>query len=302
MKLNKGEWSEFYIGLLLLETKRVPLYKSEQIITVNSISFDNKNFSCKVDHELLKDLKQNITSQKGVFQLDHKEAIADFNFSKGTSNEKADLFINYILQGSRFTDGFSVKSKISSKPTILNASKKTNFIFQLSNIRETWRDLKAKELVSQIPPKTVKFLACSSQTFTKNMHMVDSNMDEILSRIVWGYYAKKASTIIQLIEAVYPQEQHIKIKKRVADFLYYITVGMFPSIPWDGKEDAVGCIILEKNQDLYALHRIEMNQFKTYLILNTKLETASTSRHDFGKVYQADNSYFLKLNLQIRMT
>jgi len=42
------------------------------------------------------------------------------------------------------------------------------------------------------------------------------------------------------------------------------------------------------------------NEFEDYLILNTKFETASKSRHGFGEMYKEDGKYYLKLNLQIR--
>ena len=42
------------------------------------------------------------------------------------------------------------------------------------------------------------------------------------------------------------------------------------------------------------------NQFEDYLFANTKLETASSTRHDFGKIYEEGENYYFKLNLQIR--
>ena len=37
-----------------------------------------------------------------------------------------------------------------------------------------------------------------------------------------------------------------------------------------------------------------------YLLNNTKLETASSSRHQFGQLYKENGELFFKLNLQIR--
>lgn len=37
-----------------------------------------------------------------------------------------------------------------------------------------------------------------------------------------------------------------------------------------------------------------------YLLKNTKYETASTSRHDFGEVYSRNGEDYIKLNLQVR--
>jgi len=36
------------------------------------------------------------------------------------------------------------------------------------------------------------------------------------------------------------------------------------------------------------------------LLEQTKLETASTSKHNFGKLYKENGDLFIKLNLQIR--
>ena len=42
------------------------------------------------------------------------------------------------------------------------------------------------------------------------------------------------------------------------------------------------------------------NEFEDYLFNNTKLDTASSSRHGFGSIYENDGELFFKLNLQIR--
>ena len=47
-------------------------------------------------------------------------------------------------------------------------------------------------------------------------------------------------------------------------------------------------------------HLFNRNEFENYLVKNTKFETASTSRHQFGSIYKENGKYYLKLNLQIR--
>ncbi|ASY41521.1 hypothetical protein CAV20_05555 [Taylorella equigenitalis] len=42
------------------------------------------------------------------------------------------------------------------------------------------------------------------------------------------------------------------------------------------------------------------NDFEDYLLNNTKFETPSTSRHNFGYVYEELGEQRIKLNLQIR--
>ena len=40
--------------------------------------------------------------------------------------------------------------------------------------------------------------------------------------------------------------------------------------------------------------------FEEYLLHNTHLERASSSRHDFYRIYEEEGQLFIKLNLQIR--
>jgi hypothetical protein len=42
------------------------------------------------------------------------------------------------------------------------------------------------------------------------------------------------------------------------------------------------------------------NYFEEYLLKNTKYETASTSRYNFGGVYSENRSDNIKLDLQVR--
>ncbi len=42
------------------------------------------------------------------------------------------------------------------------------------------------------------------------------------------------------------------------------------------------------------------NAIENYLINNAKLETASSKRHEFGKIYEDNGQFYFKLNLQIR--
>ena len=73
------------------------------------------------------------------------------------------------------------------------------------------------------------------------------------------------------------------------------------SYEWDGIDEASGgYIVVNKKGDVLAYHIYNRNYFEEYLLNNTKYETASTTRHDFGKVYEENGINFIKLNLQIR--
>lgn len=84
-------------------------------------------------------------------------------------------------------------------------------------------------------------------------------------------------------------------------FLTDTALGMMPSKVWTGELDATGGYLIVKDDgEILCYHIYNRNEFEDYLFKNTKFETASSSRHDFGKIYREKGKLFLKLNLQIR--
>ena len=76
---------------------------------------------------------------------------------------------------------------------------------------------------------------------------------------------------------------------------------MMPSRVWSGQLDTTGgYLVVKDNGEIVCYHIYNRNEFENYLLKNTKLETASSSRHDFGIIYEEDNELRIKLNLQIR--
>ena len=71
--------------------------------------------------------------------------------------------------------------------------------------------------------------------------------------------------------------------------------------PWDGLDEANGgYIIVKADGEILAYHIYNRNFFEQYLLDNTILERASTSRHDYMSLYEENGEMFIKLNLQIR--
>ena len=76
---------------------------------------------------------------------------------------------------------------------------------------------------------------------------------------------------------------------------------MMPSKVWTGEYDATGgYLIVKADGEILCYHIYNKNEFEDYLLVNTKLETASSSRHGFGEIYEENGELFFKLNLQIR--
>ena len=60
-----------------------------------------------------------------------------------------------------------------------------------------------------------------------------------------------------------------------------------PAKPWDGLDEANGgYIIVKADGEILAYHIYNRNFFEQYLLDNTILERASTSRHDYMSLYE----------------
>ena len=76
---------------------------------------------------------------------------------------------------------------------------------------------------------------------------------------------------------------------------------MVPGKVWDGFTKAHwGYIVVKENGDVICYHLYNRDEFLEYLYENTKFETASSSRHDFWKIYTEGSRCYINLNLQIR--
>lgn len=145
--------------------------------------------------------------------------------------------------------------------------------------------------------------------FNNNLILIDSLLPNILSKIVELFYTSRYSRIVDIVKEIElknplnfdMKHNHKYYEYKIKKFLTEIAVGMMPGSVWQGVYDATGgYLIVKDNGDILAYHLYNRNEFEDYLFYNTKLDTASSSRHDFGKIYEKDGEYFFKLNLQIR--
>ena len=98
------------------------------------------------------------------------------------------------------------------------------------------------------------------------------------------------------------QHSHAFYEYKIKRFLTDVALGMMPSKVWSGQYDATGgYLVVKENGDVLCYHIYNRNQFEDYLYENTKLETASSTRHEFGTIYKTEKGLLrFKLNLQIR--
>ncbi len=242
---------------------------------------------------------------------------------KASSTAKTDITI--VVHDQRTnqqpTLGFSIKSQLGSPSTLLNAGKTTNFIFKLSNISLDNSEIvkinnidsrsKIMDRINEVLNKggQFDFVRTEKPIFSNNLVLIDSKLPEILSQIVFDFYSSDKSKLVDLVSKtaeVNPiqfdiSNEHQFYEYKIKRFLTDVALGMMPSMVWTGQYDATGgYLVVKENGDILCYHIYNRNEFEDYLFNNTKLDTASSSRHGFGRIYQENGELFFKLNLQIR--
>ena len=153
---------------------------------------------------------------------------------------------------------------------------------------------------------TLEYRKMNNQIFEDNLVLIDSNMDKIIAETLLYFYKDGISNCKEMVEKLEKENPmnygnvnayRYKLKK----FLTAIALGMKPTTVWDGLDEATGgYIVVTKEGNVLAYHIYNRNYFEEYLLSNTKYETVSTSRHDFGEVYSENGEDFIKLNVQVR--
>lgn len=245
------------------------------------------------------------------------------NSLKAKSSVKSDITVVIHDQHTGTTPilGFSIKSQLGGASTLLNAGKTTNFIYkitgvdlsdsQIEEINSIDSGAKIKSRIEKIKELSgnLQFVETQNSIFENNLTLIDSALPLILAHIVELFYTSKFSRTEELVSLVselnpigYKTDSNhpfysYKIKRLLTD----IALGMMPAQVWTGELDATGGYLVVKDDgEILCYHIYNRNEFEDYLLINTKLETASSTRHDFGKVYRIGDQCFLKLNLQIR--
>lgn len=242
---------------------------------------------------------------------------------KASSTAKTDITI--VVHDQRTnqqpTLGFSIKSQLGSPSTLLNAGRTTNFIYKIDNVNLTSEEIeqinsistrsKIKDRISIVHNKSglFNFVQTEQQVFSNNLVLIDSLLPEIMAQIVFEFYSSKFSHLSDLTKVVSRknplqfdtankhQFYDYKIKRLLTD----TALGMMPGEVWTGKYDATGgYLVVKENGDVLCYHIYNRNEFEDYLLNNTKLDTASSSRHGFGEIYVENEELYFKLNLQIR--
>lgn len=239
---------------------------------------------------------------------------------------------------------FSIKSQLGEASTLFNPAAGTNFIFKITKPKGLILDIKkfntetlkvttgTKNSKIALRLNNLEKLGCKiefkkiqSDNLELNLKLIDSQLPEIISHLVYYKYKLSKSKTTDLLEEIKSKNPlgfnitkgHPFYEYKIKNFLTESALGMTPEKVWTGKYDATGGIIVVKdNGDIVCYHIYNKNEFEDYLISHTKLEQAATSEDDtnpgfstnttktkpykYSWIYEENGELFLKLNLQIR--
>ena len=218
------------------------------------------------------------------------------------------------------TFGFSIKSRLGNPSTLLNPGKPTNFIYEISGnlsqeeiveINQIDTRAKLRDRLTAIKNKNCKlvFAGLENENFKANLQMVDSAFPLIISEYLFQYYSGNGSLISELtpkVREINPCNlninlPHLYYEHKVKNFLTDIALGMTPATAWTGEYQATGgYIIVREDGEILCYHLYNHNEFQEYLFKNTRFDTPSATRYDFGYIYEKNEKLYIKLNLQVR--
>lgn len=157
---------------------------------------------------------------------------------------------------------------------------------------------------------TFEYIGAERDTMDFNLKMVDSEMPKIIGQILLLFYKERTSSLVEITNKLLSElppsntkdeDRKLLLTSKVKKFLVDILLGFFARTKWNGSYEANGTIVMKNNGDCLGFHIIELDNLKNYLFENIKLDTPSTTRHRFGKLYlEKDGELYFKLNLQLR--
>ena len=351
---NKGEWSELYVLLKLLADGKIhaadehlkkssdiylpilKIFRSDGDKNLTYTIPDNKDkvIELYINGDKIESIKRSDIAQmaqdtyQGIIEGSTKAAFAipegrnamnrlHCYALKAASNDKTDIKmeIHDPHTGYRSKTGFSIKSRLGSPSTLLNAGKTTNFIYTVTGISDSDMDrinsidgkTKLKDRMSEIfTLGDIKYDTVASKVFEGNLQMIDSLMDDIIAELLLLHYKIQKSDLTELVTLLEKNDPlgynrdgiyRFKLKKLLAA----IALGMMPGKEWDGRDESNGgYIIVREDGEVLTYLIYNRDSFETYLLNNTYLERASSTKHDYCRLYKIGNSMKINLNLQIR--
>lgn len=212
--------------------------------------------------------------------------------------------------------GYSIKIKPGGDLISPN-NDASSFIFKIEEIDDVKMshinaldDFKQKFDYMRSVGGSWRFHEISGDVLRSNLTMLDLGLPQIVAACLEKYYTGNGSDLSEITQLVSNEDPlHINnvalqpmYTYKMKQFLLAFALGMTVSSPWRGAFAANGANPAEEAEtDATCLHFGNRNDLEDYLFNNARFDTPSTSQHNFGEVYKQSDSYFVKLNLLVRL-
>lgn len=349
-KVNKGEWAELFVFLKALSDGKI--YAADENLEKVEKLFYVILSAIKNEDGILKEFKRSQSSNEIILLENDSECLQipvnEFEYFsnvvleavkngagtfvipeiepflsrikltkiKASSDSKKDVIfkIHDEFTGAEPKIGFSIKSYIGSKPTLLNASGATRVQYSLSKnlskddleiVNQIAGRTKIKDRVQFIKDKSISldFEKILNETFSRNLKMIDSRMPEFLGYLFLNSYFVKGKAIPDVVDLYcdkYGEDGEI-ISHKVKDLLVAVALGMEPNTRWNGLEDVNGGYIVVKDDgEVLCYHIYDRNKLREYLYRSTKFDSPSSKRTGAGIVTEEAGEQKFTLTIQIR--
>ena len=264
---------------------------------------------------------RDLTNGKHVrhFSLSSGESLLDLLNKKRikASSAETENDVELILEDSHTkiqnpAVGFSIKSQLGSASTLLNSSGSTNLIYKIHQ-KSGNEDIPFPSFIPGSHKKNLQklfaagyelnFFRFQSDTFARNLQLLDSNMGEYIGKILLTHYSSNTNKFSDVVEASFPANEAESRQPifKIKEFLGAISMGMRPATEWDGDTTKFkGIILVKKDGEIVFYYLHNRKSFEDYLFKNVRFDRPDTGRHQYGSIYEENGEHFLKLNLQIR--
>lgn len=238
---------------------------------------------------------------------------------KAKSLEKSDitLTIHDSRGAGTIKNGYSIKSYMGKAPTLLNASSRTLFTYEVTNFPKSEIDAYNSGKRTDIVRKLVdagfqlKWIGMDRQ-YKKNLQNIDEAMPNVMAALLIDNFlarplpkAEKRNSVKSATEHLTkkdPLDLETRYALKVKRFLVATALGMIPSKAWEGQEDANGGYIIVKPEgEIVTLHIYDRILLSEYLYTHTKFDLPDSKRYDYGRLRETeDGRVVFNIPLQIR--
>jgi hypothetical protein len=161
----------------------------------------------------------------------------------------------------------------------------------------------------------VVFESVVNPIFEQNLKMIDTTFPRILASTLLHAYMRGDLSLEEAVECPallddmsevlsLPRPMVVRlVRHKMKELLRQSALGMNPGRQWEGQTEVHGgWLIVKEDGSVVCFHVINDDEFRDYLLANTKFDTPSMSRHEAGYLYkqEGDINARLRLSLQVR--